>query len=107
MKKTRSCLRAPSRPPQATTPVIKKTLAPEWGASFELKMPPAAARPTLQFDLFDKDTIGSDKLGSVRATLVAADDAGGWHDAWLPLEGGPKVQGEVHVRYQVGNRNQQ
>ena len=84
---------------KATTAVRKKTLNPMWGVGVKLGCPLDAAAPTLHFELFDEDLVTSDKLGAATVSPLADND--GLIDAWLPLSGGPKVKGEVHVRYKL------
>eukprot|EP01012_Entosiphon_sulcatum_P011995 TRINITY_DN17465_c0_g1_i1.p1 TRINITY_DN17465_c0_g1~~TRINITY_DN17465_c0_g1_i1.p1 ORF type:complete len:3832 (-),score=536.18 TRINITY_DN17465_c0_g1_i1:148-11643(-) len=89
------------------TRVIDNTSDPRWDEEFEIPVQSEAslAQHTLQFDLFDKDLVGSDALGSAQAVDLSRVARGKMYDVWLPVLLYDKVTlshkcgGRVHVRY--------
>jgi hypothetical protein len=102
------------------TPVIPKTVNPTWTADNLLELSATLAFydaddkkkkkgefTALELEVYDKDKIGRNKLGTVSITLDEMIKSGGAvHDEWRPLANIPKGvkqrgTAKLHVRWQV------
>ena len=82
-----------------TTETIKKSLNPTWNERFKLTLPSNSPSPTLTIDVFDRDTIGSDKLGHIRPIDLNFTSSDEWNNLWVELVGGPFAKGALDFRY--------
>ena len=78
----------------------KKTLSPEWHEKFSLPVASHASTATLEVDVYDVDSVGSDDImGSVRISLETLSDLQE-HQGWYPLlkpKGKGKNKGELEA----------